>query len=264
MGEEQVFCHSCGKPIQEDSVFCRHCGARQEAGKVQKAASEAATALAPNPEPDTNRDAFTYKVIGGVVGFLVLITVVSNLSGPAQAPGQAAPDAAIDAATDAGVAADAAAGAALKDAVPTSSAAGRWSYSEDEDKVRGTKTFYATTTSTNTVYQAPPYDAATTMDITIRQSSKSGTDVMFIISSGQMMCPSYEGCSATVRLDDGKPERISLNGASDNSSETVFVVGSKSFVARLKKAKHLVVEKTLFQAGAPQFEFDVGGLAWDH
>lgn len=78
------------------------------------------------------------------------------------------------------------------------------------------------------------------------------------------MCPSYQGCSGTVRFDNGPAQRVRFNGPADNSSDTIFVVGAKSFVAKLKKAKRLVVEKTLYQAGEPQFEFDVSGLKWEH
>lgn len=139
-----------------------------------------------------------------------------------------------------------------------------WSYSQDEDKVRGGTTFYATTTSTNSIAQDFPYESDTRMTMTVRKSKAYGTDVILQISSGQMMCPSYEGCSGTVRFDNGPAQRISFNGPADNSSDTVFVVGAKSFIGKLKNAKKVTVEKTLYEAGNPQFEFDVSGLRWDH
>jgi hypothetical protein len=139
-----------------------------------------------------------------------------------------------------------------------------WSYSQDEDKVRGGTTYYASTTSTNSISQSFPYDSHTTMDLTVRKSPAHGTDVILTVSSGQMMCPSYEGCSGTVRFDNGPAQRVSFNGPADNSSDTVFVVGAKQFIAKLKKAKKVTIEKTLYEAGNPQFEFDVHGLKWDH
>ena len=139
-----------------------------------------------------------------------------------------------------------------------------WSYSQDEDKVRGGTTYYARTTSTNSIAQSFPYDSDTTMDLAVRSSPAYGTDVILTISSGQMMCPSYDGCSGTVRFDNGPAQRVSFNGPSDNSSDTVFVVGAKQFIGKLKKAKKVTIEKTLYEAGSPQFEFDVHGLKWDH
>jgi cytoskeletal protein RodZ len=139
-----------------------------------------------------------------------------------------------------------------------------WSYSQDEDKVRGGTTYYARTTSTNSIAQSFPYDSDTTMSLTVRKSPAYGTDVVLTISSGQMMCPSYEGCSGTVRFDNGPAQHVSLNGPADNSRDTVFVVGAKQFIAKLKAAKKVTIEKTLYEAGNPQFEFDVRGLKWDH
>lgn len=139
-----------------------------------------------------------------------------------------------------------------------------WSYSEDEDKVRGGTTYYARTTSTNSIAQSFPYDSDTTMAMTVRKSPAYGTDVVLTISSGQMMCPSYEGCSGTVRFDSGPAQRVSFSGPEDNSSDTIFVDGAKGFIAKLKASKKVTIEKTLYEAGSPQFEFDVRGLKWDH
>jgi len=139
-----------------------------------------------------------------------------------------------------------------------------WSYSDDEDKVRGGTTYYARTTSTNSISQSFPYDSDTTMTMTVRKSPAYGTDVVLTISSGQMMCPSYEGCSGTVRFDSGPAQHVSFSGPADNSSDTIFVDGAKGFIAKLKSAKKVTIEKTLYEAGNPQFEFDVHGLKWNH
>jgi Domain of unknown function (DUF4429)/Short C-terminal domain len=151
---------------------------------------------------------------------------------------------------------------AMAEATPQ--AASSWSYSQSVDKVRGGTTYYASTTSTNSIAQEMPYSSETRMRMEVRKSPAYGTDVILTISSGQMMCPSYEGCSGMVRFDDGPAQRVSFSGPADNSSDTIFVDGAKSFVAKLKKAKHVTIEKTLYEAGNPQFEFDVGGLKWDH
>lgn len=157
---------------------------------------------------------------------------------------------------------EAAAGLDLADAAE--SASNSWSYSTDEDKVRGGTTYYATTTSSNSVRQDFPYEQNTTMDMTVRKSPAHGTDVILTVSSGQLMCPSYDGCSGTASFDGGSAQSVSFNGPSDNSSETVFVRGAQGFIGKLKRSKRVVIEKTLYQAGNPQFEFNVAGLKWDH
>jgi hypothetical protein len=241
-----MYCTQCGERIEADSVFCRHCGARQT--------TAAKTPVAGAPPAEGERSSNRSLWIIGIGAAVLLLFVIIGVS--SKPPERA----------DTNIAETANDDVAMLDAPsPTPKAkAETWSYRTDEDKVRGATTYIATTTSTNTVRQASPYDSATTMDMMLRKSPAHGTDVLLIISSGQMMCPSYQGCSGTVRFDDAAPERVSFNGPSDNSSETVFVVGAKSFIAKLKKAKRVVVEKTLYQAGDAQFEFDVSGLKWEH
>jgi len=262
-----MFCGQCGEQIKDDSKFCRHCGAKQME-QAEQVATIAPVALATSPiAPSTERQKppRTALVVGIPLAFvfsLVLIAIGSapksgvSDNGASEIESQAA---ALDAETNVALGV-----VGNSTASTTEATAGNWSYSSDEDKIRGRSTYFARTTSTNTAHQDPPYDAETTMEIVVRESPSSGTNVMFIISSGQMMCPSYEGCSATVRFDNGPAQRVSLTGPADNSSETVFVEGAKGFLAKLKKAKHVVVEKTLYQAGNPQFEFNVDGLKWAH
>jgi hypothetical protein len=197
----------------------------------------------------------TKAVVGVGAAIFLLIVVASAGSGPATAPDGAA--------NASNVTVDAAATSEPATAKPDASVE-NWTYSTDLDKVRGGTTYYASTTSTNSIRQSFPYDADTTMRMAVRKSPAYGTDVILTISSGQMMCPSYEGCSGTVSFDGGPAQRVSFAGPADNSSDTVFVDGAQSFIAKLRHAKKVVIEKTLYEAGNPQFEFDVAGLRWDH
>lgn len=249
-----MFCSACGEAIEPGSKFCRHCGARQS--------EDGAASLAAVPaQPTTESNPHLTKILLGGIGILALtLGVISAM------PGDQAPTAAAEA-ENVAAALEASANAleAQADAAePKVAGSGNWEYSTDEDKVRGKTTYYATTTSTNTVFQASPYESDTRMRITVRKSPAYGTDVIMTVSSGQLMCPSYDGCGGTVRFDDGTAQRVRFNGAADNSSETIFVEEAQSFLAKLKKSKRVIVEKTLYQAGNPQFEFDVAGLKWDH
>jgi len=247
-----MFCNQCGQSIADDSRFCKFCGAAQ-AASAQSVATEATAAV---PTDRTPKKGNAGKIIGAIVAvFFVLVVIGALTEKPATAPADGNLVNLTDN-LDTAVATDAAA--------PPAATTGNWSYSTDVDKVRGGTTYFATTTSTNSIHQDFPYDSSTTMTMTLRQSPAYGIDVILTISSGQMMCPSYEGCSGTVSFDGGPAERVQFNGPEDNSSETVFVVGARPFIAKVRKAKKVVIEKTLYQAGAPQFEFDVSGLKWDH
>lgn len=263
-GESVMFCAQCGSEIEPDSKFCRYCGTSQPADVPAVEQPQPLVADTSSPPPTTKGASTSSILIGTLIVLAVVgtIAMMSKNNQPMPESDQVTADA-LSAASEAIAAADAA--AALSSEKPSeSSPASNWSYSTDEDKISGATTYYASTTSTNQVFQSSPYESETSGRLIVRKSPAHGTDVMFQISSGQLMCPSYDTCSGRVRFDDGAAQSVQFNGAADNSSETIFVVGAKGFIAKLKKAKHVVVEKTLYQAGNPQFEFDVSGLAWDH
>ena len=139
-----------------------------------------------------------------------------------------------------------------------------WTYRSTEDKVRGGTSYFAETTSTNSVNLNFPYGGGSTVALTVRRAPAWGLDVVFKLSSGQLVCNSNRDCHATVRFDQGPAQRFSLNEASDHSNDVVFVNADHQFLAKLKKAKKLVVELEIYEGGRPQFEFNVSGLEWAH
>lgn len=257
-------CEVCQKSVEPESRFCRHCGAKI-AEQPQSASDK------PIASEQSKNDFSRLWTVLGLLVLGVIVVIVSGLQSDINRRNSSEVEAAsvadaVAAATQAAIAAETAA----KDAEGANGNSGdastssRWTYSQDEDKVRGGITYYAETVSTNSIAQSFPYSDTTTMKVIVRKSPAYGTDVLLTISSGQMMCPSYDGCSGTVRFDDGPAQRISFNGPADNSSDTVFVVGAKSFISKMKRAKRVVIEKTLYQAGNPQFTFEVEGLKWEH
>lgn len=262
-----MYCDQCGQQIDDDSKFCRHCGAEQKiAGidAVQTVRKRRIGPLDPAPvveakaKPKSKKGCLFWGALGG---FLLL--VILALGKPS--PPTASTNDATSVETNSDMVADSIDNSASTvDTVADKPTDGPWTYTTTEDKVRGSTTYYALTTSTNTIHQDSPYDSDTSMRMAVRKSRSDGTNVSLTISSGQMMCPSYEGCSGTVSFDGGPAQRVQFSGTADNSPETVFVDGAKSFIARLKKAKKVVIEKTLYRAGNPQFEFDVSGLKWEH
>lgn len=256
-----MYCPNCGKEIADDSRFCRHCGTAQVASEPVASEMPAAPTAPSAASTVAIVETDSMRWVGWLVGGIVLLFTIIALASPDNGR---SPDALAEnigeSEVDAQMAIDALGNEVAK---PTDAPKEIWSYSEDVDKVRGATSYYATTTSTNTIHQNSPYDSETSMTLTVRKSPAHGTDVLLTISSGQMMCPSYEGCSGTVSFDGGQPERISFNGPADHSSETIFVEGASSFIAKLKGSKKLVIEKTLYEAGNPQFEFDVQGLKWE-
>jgi hypothetical protein len=242
----KMFCKSCGSQIETDSKFCRQCGASQGVSPNAPGAPEIDAPIS-DPKSAGGRKVGCLAVVGAIL----LMAILGSRTQNAPSGDNAAAPTLLESA-------DAPAESAETKKADT------WSYSTNEDKVRGATSYYARTTSTNSIFQSPPYDAATTMTMVVRKAPSFGTDVILTISSGQLMCPSYEGCSGTVRFDDGPAQEVRFNGPADSSSDTIFVVGAKNFISKLKKANKVIIEKTLYNAGNPQFEFDVKGLEWDH
>lgn len=132
-------------------------------------------ALTPEPRKANNsRNAGLGCLV--LVGFLVILRIIGSIDQPASSSGNA---------TDIGGNSTAKKERGFAQVDENTSA---WTYTQNEDKVRGGTTFYATTTSTNSISQNFPYDSHTTMDLTVRKSPAYGTDVILTVSSGQMMC----------------------------------------------------------------------------
>lgn len=146
-------------------------------------------------------------------------------------------------------------------AIPVNS---KWRYNEDTDQMRNTKSYWAMLTSENSVDFDFPYNGGSTLKMELRKSAKYGNDIYFTISKGQFSC-GYDGCHATIKFDDGKPQKISLVGAADGDMTTLFLSGKASnLAAKIKKSKTMMIELHFFQEGSRQFLFHTEGLQWKH
>lgn len=261
-----MFCGQCGKTIQDDSKFCRFCGAIQTPTVEEQSSPSASQEKAAGP-PESEEKAGSQAawITGAAIAFIfiiALIAIVGSTSPSTSPPAENAVATALDSAGE--NLEDMAENALAGSPVTPKPSEGSWSYTESEDKVRGGKSYFASTTSTNEVHLDFPYEGGSTLRMTVRKSPAYGADVLLILSSGQLICPSYEGCHGTVRFDTGPAQYVSFSAAADNSSDTIFVNGARNFIAKLKRAKRVVIEVEIYQAGRPQFEFDVRGLQWDH
>jgi len=89
-----------------------------------------------------------------------------------------------------------------------------------------------------------------------KREDKSTPEVYFLVDKGQILCPSYgDGCQVTVRFDQAQPVRFGGIGSSDHSSTEVFIRDSSRFIASASKAKKILIQVTMFQAGRQTLEF---------
>jgi hypothetical protein len=145
-------------------------------------------------------------------------------------------------------------------AVQSESAGLQWQYRDKEDKMTGGTTRSALVKSTNTVRFGPPYGGEQHGRLQLRTDPRYGRDVIFFIERGQLMCRSYEECTVLVRFDEGKPERFSAIGPSDNSSDAVFIRGYDRFLSKMRNSKTIRISISVYQNGDQVFEFDVSGF----
>jgi hypothetical protein len=136
----------------------------------------------------------------------------------------------------------------------------QWNYGVTEQQMTGGKRKIATVESTNTVDFGFPYSGAQNGRLTLRTDPQYGKDIIFRLEKGQILCPSYEGCSVQVRFDEEKPVNFAATAAADHSSNLVFIDDYVRFVAKLQKSKRVRMSVNIYQQGRPVFEFDVSGF----
>lgn len=145
-------------------------------------------------------------------------------------------------------------------------AASNWSYGVDtSDKMDNARVFTANCNATNQINLKPPYDGGSTMAINLRNGFKHEHNEVYItIDKGQFM-PSMDGdASIRVKFDDQAPVSYNYNEASSDAEGIIFLTGATSFINKIKKAKHVVIEAEFFDNGYEQVDFDVSGVKWDH
>jgi hypothetical protein len=177
--------------------------------------------------------------------------------------GEGAADAAAEAAEKAAEAAADAADAAAAGVLDTPAAAATgWNYTSRENAMGDGKTSEACVTSDNEVQLGWPY-GNTKADLCLRNSKAFGKDAYVALhGDGQILCRSYESCTLRIRYGDGKAQSISGIGASDNSTNIVFIQNRSSLERNLKTADKTAIEIEFYQAGRQALVFPTKGFDW--
>lgn len=139
--------------------------------------------------------------------------------------------------------------------------ASNWDYSEDKDKMTDKSRYFARCDATNEFHFNFPYDGGSTLSILVRKMDGEN-EVMLEIDKGQFNSADYS--SVSMKFDDGKIHQYEFSEAADGSSNYIFLEGSSSIIARLKKAEKVKIEAPFFQEGRQVAEFNVEGLEWNH
>jgi hypothetical protein len=138
----------------------------------------------------------------------------------------------------------------------------RWNYTERRDEMRNSSARLASISAEEPIRLAFPYGESTP-ELTIRQDPKYGFDI-FVTANGQFLCRSYDDDVVSVKFDNGPIESWACANAESGSSDIVFISNARSFLAKLKKAKRVVIEADMYDAGRQQMAFAVAGLKWEN
>ena len=139
--------------------------------------------------------------------------------------------------------------------IPASTLADTWEYRTSTDRMTSKETKFASIVSDSSLDLKFPYGGPNFGAITIRERGGS-TDVMVRVQKGQIPCHGFSGgCTVLVRFDTAPPTKFSAVGPDDSSTETVFLHDTGRFINGAKKARKILVQFTMFQAGTQTLEF---------
>lgn len=126
--------------------------------------------------------------------------------------------------------------------------------------MRGTTSYFARVSSENVLRLGFPYDSDNAR-LTLRRRPSDGLSVM-LSAPGQFLCNSWDDDTVAVKFDDGPIQHFTCAEPEDATTGLLFINSEGRFIERLKKAKRLIIEAQMFQAGPQQMTFNVEGLAW--
>lgn len=135
-------------------------------------------------------------------------------------------------------------------------ASDKWEYTADVDKMTGKTLTFASIASSNSLDLKAPYSGSNYGFLVIRKHPQHGLDVIVNIDKGQILCPSYSGCSVKVRFGDGQPITFGANGPADHGSTKIFLSNAQKFIDQAKKTKSIKIQMNIYQAGGEVLEFD--------
>lgn len=140
--------------------------------------------------------------------------------------------------------------------------AGRgWYYLPSKDEMTGKTTYSATLKSINELNLSFPYQGAQRGILTLREHPRHGKDMIFNIDKGQIICGRVSDCYVEIKFDDQPIKKYPASFPSDNSSNILFIEGYQELIIKLKQAKTLKLNVTIYQEGQHTFTFNVAGFS---
>lgn len=162
-----------------------------------------------------------------------------------------------------------------KQSRPVAAPSMRWQYATERDPMKDGSITVATLQSPTTIKLGFPYGGGVRARLWIKHVSGQADEFVFQVNSGQLL--NSEGI--TFRFDDAPQFTMTTNGASDGSSQNLWLAFSQQgsslasehtvlhtdrakFFDALAGADRLLVKVTFYSEGEKIFTFTPKGLKW--
>lgn len=137
-----------------------------------------------------------------------------------------------------------------------------WEFRSDTDEMTSKTARYASVQSSNTFALGFPYEGEQRASLTVRRHPRMGLDILLQIERGQFNC-GVSGTSFPVRFDSRQPREWGINEPADSgNTTTVFFADADALLERIRDARKMRVEASIYGHGNVVMEFDVHGFRW--
>ncbi|HBW7940401.1 TPA: hypothetical protein MFG27_002201 [Klebsiella pneumoniae] len=130
-----------------------------------------------------------------------------------------------------------------------------WKHEVTQDKMGRGSDEVATVVSSNTLSLQPPYEGKQYATFSLRSLRGENNEFVVSVEKGQIICE-QDGCGLLVRVDDEKAFRLIGSHPKDGSSDMVVGSINTEDLRKIKKAKSILIELTIYQNGEHVLEFD--------
>ncbi|EPN2807550.1 hypothetical protein ACTWOG_005310 [Serratia marcescens] len=130
-----------------------------------------------------------------------------------------------------------------------------WKHEITEDKMGRGSDEIASVESINTLSLLPPYEGQQKAALALRKMRKGDNQIVIAIKSGQLICETG-GCSILLRADEGESFSVKVSHPKDGSSNMLIGNLDTASLRKIKNAKKVFAEITIYQNGDHVVEFD--------
>ncbi|HTA82273.1 MAG TPA: hypothetical protein VK783_05055 [Bacteroidia bacterium] len=138
-----------------------------------------------------------------------------------------------------------------------------WHYLTDVDAMTSGKIYAAVNNSNEKLQFKFPYNGGSILSFWVRYADNKNL-VFLQISKGQFNVNILKATYIRIRFDTAQPEYYQITSMGSGTFDMVLISDPDKIIAKLKKAKKIIVEAPFFNEPDAIVKFDVSGFKWNH